>query len=253
MPERVIKEIRYFEVKPENYKGEFDGTLGKLIHDTSDTIYIGQRIARKLNELEFISGEFDHIYINLSPNLNKDEICESHVFYNNRIKYFDFGFSISVFNNLTDIEKDKYIEYITFKVLESTYKNDNEKIQLITKVKSLYHKFGKSLIIRYKTKETRNYLIDLNFQIRPIDDKSKLILEYTDKNQNNTRQEIIDILDYQDLYSLIDKVVVKENIIFFNPKKSHHSEMVAKKYKESLLSIEIKNMTVNKITVGNNG
>ena len=32
-----------------------------------------------------------------------------------------------------------------------------------------------------------------------------------------------------------------------------NAEMVAKKYKESLLSIEIKNMTVNKITVGNNG
>ncbi len=245
MDNRVIKDIRYFETKPEDYQGKFDGMLGNVIHNSPDTMYIGQRIARKLNEFGFISGEFDHIYINLSPKLNDDEINESKVFLDKRIKYFDYGFTSSVFNNLTDFEKDAKIKEITFKVLHWIYKNDDFKIQLISNVKDLLDKYDKRLMIKYKTKETGHYRIDLSFQIRPDDDKSKLIIEYTDKKENNTQQGILDILDYEDLYSLIDKVTLKDGFVVFQPKKSYHTELVAEKYKKPPLSFEIKSMINN--------
>jgi hypothetical protein len=98
-------------------------------------------------------------------------------------------------------------------------------------------------LIKYITKETSQYRIDLNFQIRPNDAKSKLITEYTDKKENKTKQTITDILDYEDLYSLVDKVVIKDGLIIFQPKKSYHAELVAGKYKNQSWNIEIKNMT----------
>ena len=66
---RIIKDIRYTEVKPKDFTGDFNGIIGNVYHITEETDSIGQRIARKLNEWEFISGEFDHIYINFSENL----------------------------------------------------------------------------------------------------------------------------------------------------------------------------------------
>jgi hypothetical protein len=245
MDSRVIKDIRYFEIKPDDYQGEFDGMLGNIIHNSPDTMYIGQRIARKLNEFGFISGEFDHIYISLSPKLSENEISESNVFLDKRIKHFDYGFSTSVFNNLTDLEKDNKIKEITFKVLRWIYRNDDLKTQLISNAKSLIDKYDKCLIIKFKTKETGHYRIDLSFQIRPSDDMSKLIIEYTDKKKNNTQQGILDILDYEDLYSLIDKVTLKDGFVVFRPKKSYHAELVTGKYKNPPLSIEIKNMINN--------
>jgi uncharacterized ubiquitin-like protein YukD len=242
MDNRIIKDIRYFETKPEDYQGKFDGILGNVYQNSPDTKYIGQRISRKLNEFEFISGEFDHIYINLTPKLEDNEIRESNDFLDKRIKVFDHGFKISAFNNLSDFEKDTKIKEITFKVLHWIYKSDDLKMQMITNVKNLIDKYNRHLTIKFKSKETKNYRIDLNFQIRPENDKSKLIIEYFDKKEKNTRQGILDILDYEDLYSLIDKIALKDGFIVFQPKKSYHAKLVAGKYKKPLLSIAIKNL-----------
>jgi len=184
MNNRIIKDIRYLETKPEDYHGKYDGILGNIYHNSPDTKYIGQRISRKLNEFGFISGEFDHIYINLSPKLEDNEIRESNVFLDKQIKVFDYGFQISVFNNLSDFEKDTKIKEITFNVLHWIYKNEDLKTQLIGNVKNLIDKYNKRLTIKYKTKETNHYRIDLNFQIRPEENKSKLIIRYTDKKGN---------------------------------------------------------------------
>jgi len=243
MENRVLKDIRYFEAKPDNYQGEFDGILGNIFHNSPDTIYIGQRIARKLNEFGFISGEFDHIYINLSPKLNENEISESNVFLYKKIKYFNYEITNSVFNNLTDFEKDEKIKDITFKVLHWIYKKDDLKIKLINDVKTLFDRYSKQLKINYKTKETNNYLIDLSFQIRPDIDKSKLIIDYTDKKEKSKFQQTLEILDYEDLYSLVDNVTIKDGFIIFQPKKNYHAELVAKKYTSPPMIIEINKMT----------
>jgi hypothetical protein len=243
---RVIKDIRYFETKPEDYHGKFDGIIGNIYQNSPDTKYIGQRIARKLNEFGFISGEFDHVYINLSPNIKDNEINVSNVFLDKRIKSFDYGITISEFNNLTEHEKDTKIKEITFKVLNWIYKSDNLKTQLISDVQNLMDKYNRSLTIKYKTKETNLYRIDLNFQIRPNNDTSKLITVFTNKKENNTQQEILDILDYEDLYSLIEKVTLKDGLVVFQPKKNYHAELVAGKYKKPPLKIDFKNIAENK-------
>lgn len=245
MNNRVIKDIRYLEAKPDGYQGEFDGIIGNVFQNSPDTNYVGQRISRKLNEFGFISGEFDHVYINLSHKINDNEIGESNVFLDKQIKCFDYGFSRTVFNDLTDFEKDKKIKEITFKVLNWIYKSDDLKTKLISNVKDLIGKYDKCLMIKYKTKETRHYRIDLSFQIRPDDEKSKLIIVYTDKKENKTQQGILDIQDYEDLYSLVDKVILKDGFIIFQPEKSYHAELVAGKYKNPPLSIEIKKMKDN--------
>jgi hypothetical protein len=240
---RIIKDIRYYELKPEDYQGKFDGILGNVYQNTPDSIYIGQRIARKLNELGFISGEFDHIYLNLSPRLQDGEIIESNVFLDKKIRHFNCGIKPFDFNNLTDEEKDLKIKSLTFQVLHLIYKNDDLKIQTINDVKDLIDKYGNRLIIKYKTKETSNYRIDLSFQIQPDNDKSKLIIEYTNKKDNNILNGTLDILDYEDLYSLVDNVSLKEDFVIFQPKKSYHAELVAKRYDKPLNGIEIKRMT----------
>ena len=243
MDSRTIKDIRYYELRPDNYQGKFDGILGNVYQSSSDTKYIGQRIARKLNELGFIAGEFDHVYINLSPNLKDGEIIENEKFLDKQIRHFDFGIKPNDFNNLTDAEKDVMIKNVTFRVLQLISRNDALKSELINDVKNLFEKYGKQLIIKYKTKEIHNYRIDLCFQIQPDNGKSILIIEYSNKNDSNKLRGTLEILDYEDLYYLVDNVSLKDNVIIFQPKKSYHAELVAKKYGKPLNGIEIKEMT----------
>ena len=243
MDSRMIKDIRYYELKPDDYQGKFDGILGNVYQNSLDTKYIGQRIARKLNELGFIAGEFDHIYLNLSTRLKDGEISESDIFLDKRIRHFNYGIKPIEFNKLTNEEKELKIKSVTFQVLHLIYKNDDFKIQTINDVKDLIDKYGKRLIIKYKTKETSNYCIDLSFQIRPDNEKSKLIIEYTNKKDNSILQGTLDILDYEDLYFLIDNVALKNDSVPFQPKKRYHAELVAKRYNKPLNGIEIKKMT----------
>jgi hypothetical protein len=242
MDSRTIKDIRYYELKPDDYQGKFDGIPGNIYKNTPDSKFIGQRIARKLNELGFISGEFDHLYLNLSPQLKDEEIIESNVFLHKQIRHFNCGIKPHDFNNLTDEEKDLKIKNLTFQVLHLIYKNDNFKLQTINDVKDKIDKYGKRLIIKYKTKETSNYRIVLSFQIRPENDNSKLIIEYTNKKNNCILQGTLDILDYEDLYSLVDKVILKEDLVLFQAKKNYHAELVAKRYSSPLNGIEINKM-----------
>ena len=243
MDNKIIRDIRYYENKPEDYQGEFDGILGNLYQDSPDTKYIGQRIARKLNEFGFVSGEFDHIYINLAPKLKDNEIRESDIFLDKRIKYFNYGIKPADFNKLTNEEKDIKIKTITFLILQWFYKNDELKIQIINNVNYLIDKFGKQLIVKYKTKENSNYRIDLSFQILPDNYKSKLIVEFTNKKENSRFHGTLDLIDYEDLYSLIDNMTLKDDFIVFQSKTSYHAELVAKKYNNSLTKIEIRKMT----------
>ncbi len=243
MDSRMIKDIRYYEIKPDDYQGKFDGILGNVYKNSPDTKYIGQRIARKLNELGFIAGEFDHIYLNLSTRLKDGEISESDIFHDKRIRQFNYGIKPVEFNKLTDEEKDLKIISVTFQVLQLIYINDDLKIQSINDVKDMIDKYGKRLVIKYKTNETSNYCIDLSFQIRPDNDKSKLIIEYTNKKDNNVLQGTLDLLDHEDLYFLIDNVALKDDSVIFQPKKSYHAELVAKRYNKPLNGIEIKKMT----------
>jgi len=77
MADKIIKEIRYSESEIENIEGNsLPGNFGKIFKPTTDAVAIGQRIARKLNELKFVSGEFDHININFTTTMPEGEFKE---------------------------------------------------------------------------------------------------------------------------------------------------------------------------------
>ena len=126
--ERIIKDIRFYEIKPKDFIGDFDGSIGNVYHITEDTNSIGQRIARKLNEYKFISGEFDHIYINFTENIKLGKLIESEKFLDKRIKYVDYGIEPKSFNSLKKKKKNQLVKDITFKSLILLYEKDEEKI-----------------------------------------------------------------------------------------------------------------------------
>ncbi len=239
MKNRILKEIRYFEDKPDNYQGEFDGMIGSIYQGTTDMKFIGQRIARKLNEFEFISGEFDHIYLQLTADLKIGDFFESDEFLDNRIKIYNCGVNPVDFNKSTDAEKDLLIIHFTFSVLKLIYKDEFDKILAIEEVKRLIEIDRKELTINYKSKETNKFRIDLNYQIRPVNDKSLLIIDFYNKENDTKVNKILEILDYEDLYSLIDNFKLETGFLKFIPKKSWRAEIVNKKYFNSLNGIKI--------------
>lgn len=96
-----------------------------------------------------------------------------------------------------------------------------------------------NILIHYKTKETKSYRIDIYYQIAPSNKFSNAIIEYNNKKNDSTYIKNFELRFYEDIYSLIDKIGVKENRITLKPKKSYRTELVTKDYKTPI-ELELK-------------
>lgn len=228
MADRIIKDIRYYESN--SVDKLYPGDLGKIFHPTKDTIYIGQRIARKLNELDFSYREVDHIYINLTTDLNENDLLISKRNVDKRIKYIDYGLLPNAYNILTDNDKNNLLKSITFRILKHISASENASLKKIEVVETLTNKVDTEIRINYKTRETSNYKIDISYQINPISASTRAIVEYVDKKTNSKSQRFIPLYFYEDIYSLIDTITLKDNILIFNPKKSFTADLSNNRY-----------------------
>jgi hypothetical protein len=244
MNDRLFRDIRYYENTPSHYIGDFDGIIGNVYKITNDTKNIGQRIARKLNELGFMSKDYDHIYINLCPIIDNDKIVVSNRHIYNWYRHIDYGIKPNLFNSLSDSERDSLIKKITFKVLHFLYNNDNEKIVIIKEVQNEMDKLDRQIKIRFKSKETNSYRIDIYFQICPFDNVSKIIIDFMNKVNNFLQQKIFDIDFYEEIYYLIDKINVSADFITLEPKKSERAKFAIRNYKTPI-KIDLKNDKIN--------
>ena len=235
MADKIIKEIRYSESEIVNIEGNsLPGNFGKIYKAGLDIVAIGQRIARKLNELKFVSGEFDHIDINFTTVLQQDEFKVSKRDVEKWLKYIDYGLSPSFFNAKTDSQKSDFIRDTTFNAFKDIYFSDTEKLDTIAKVENLIHRFDTELRIHYKTKETSSYKIDISYQIKPNGGSSRAIVEYFDKKQNFKGQAFFDLRFYDDIYPLVDTISVKDTLVILSPKKSFRAEVYNERYKTPL-------------------
>jgi hypothetical protein len=242
MADRIIKDIRYYESSTTDKL--YPSDLGKLFRPTSDTNYIGQRIARKLNELRFSYGEFDHIYINLTPALNENDFLISLRNIDKRIKYIDYGLWPETYNTLTDNGKNDLLKVITFKVLKHLSTSENLEQKKVEEVEKIMDKVDTEIRINYKTKETPNYKVDINYQINPKVASTRAIVTYTDKKINSKCEGFIPLQFYEDIYSLIDTITVKDNNLIFNPKKSFVADISNNRYSTPIILkiAELKNL-----------
>ena len=248
MTERIIKDIRYYESNMDNIEGHYPADLGVIFTPTSETKFIGQRIARSLNASGFTSGVFDHIYLNLTTKQKDGNIQISDRQVDKRIKYIDCGLNPETYNLLNDIEKDSLINNLTFKAITTLHAKDDNKINSISDVKASIDKFGRQIVIDFMTKETKSYRLDVGYQIQPDDKFSKLIINYQDKIENEYLNGSMSLVHYEDIYSIIDTGSVKDDMIIFKPKKSYHAQLACKNY-DSPLTFKIRDL--NKITATN--
>jgi len=240
MADRIIKDIRYYE---SNDIGKIPSYLGKLFHPTKDTNYIGQRIARKLNEFNYSYGEIDHIYINLTTVINENDISISKRNLDKRIKYIDYGLSPKIYNALSDNEKNNLVKLITFRVLKHISTSQNSILSKVEEVEMMMSEADTEIRIHYKIKETNNYKINIDYQINPINASTRAIVEYVDKRDNSKREGFIPLQLYEDIYSLIDTITLKGETLIFNPKKSFIADVSNKRY---LIPIKIKIFNLKK-------
>jgi hypothetical protein len=219
--DKIIKDIRHYFSAQSNENGNSlpdDNILNKIMGINYHKY--GTIISRKLNELGFLSGEYDHIYINYSTCIEEDKILISNRKPEKWMQYIDYGIKLNKLEKLNEKEKINFIINTTFISLFELYKNNKEKIIILNNVKQQVEKEGDLLKIKYKTKETKKWCINVFYQIGPNGtNETKCIIEYIDFNNKKFTKEI-NFRFYEYIYATIDNITVKEGYIIIQPKKS---------------------------------
>ncbi|MBP1223110.1 hypothetical protein [Flavobacterium sp. 1355] len=237
MTDRILKDIRFYESEKQNIAGQsLPNELGEIFIPTKDTNYIGQRIARKLNELKFTYGEFDHIYINLTTILKEGEIIVSNRNIDKRIKYIDFGISSENLNSLSDSEKNNFIKSVTFKVLKQISSGSN--LEVVNQTEKLIAEFDTEIKIHFKSKETTSFKIDIYYQIETVSGGTKAVIEYKDKKNNICSSVNYKLQFYEDIYTLMDTIGLTDSTIILKPKKSFTADISNERY-ETPITLKI--------------
>ncbi|WP_264532371.1 hypothetical protein [Flavobacterium sp. N502540] len=242
MSDRILKDIRFYESEKQNIEGQsIPRQLGKLFVPTKDTNFIGQRIARKLNELKFTYGEFDHIYINLTTVLKENEIVVSNRNVDKRIKYLDFGINVEKLQSLSDSEKNSLIKSITFQALRKISNDLN--LALVDQTEKLISELDTEIKIHFKTKETKSFKIDIYYQIEVKEIGTMAVIEYKDKKNNFCGSMNYKLQFYEDIYTLIDTISIAKGLITLKPKKSFTADLNNKRY-ETPIQLELSDFKV---------
>lgn len=230
--EKIIKDIRYYESNWENKAGSsLPSDLGEIYTFTTSIDQVGQRIARKLHQYKFISGIYDHIYFNFTTLISHDEFNISERNVESWLKYVDCGLDPEKVNLLNNSDKERLIEQYTFKVLRVLYQNDNNKLNILDIVEDEVIKYGSKVEIIYKEKDTSAYNVVLSYMINPLGGKSCVVLKYLDKKNNKEfKDEVLELDSFDDIYSLVNTVTVKDGYIILQPKKSFRAEMYNTRY-----------------------
>ena len=230
MADRILKDIRFYESEKQNIEGQsMPRDLGNLFLPTKETTYIGQRIARKLNELKFSHGAFDHIYFNFTTFLKENEIVVSNRNIDERIKYLDFGINAEKIKSFSDSEKNSFIKSATFKGLRQISFDSN--LELLTKTEELISKFDTEIKIHFKSKETNSFIVDIYYQIESLNGGTKAIIEYKDKKNNICSSVNYKLQFYDDIYTLVDTISLTGDTIILKPKKSFIANIANERYK----------------------
>lgn len=233
MKDKIIKDIRYFESDYENKDGNLLPSYVGVIYKFPNSVHqVSDRIARKLNQYNFISGTYDHIYINFSTYLQENEFSISNRFTEGWYKYIDYGLDPRKVNSLTDLEKENIIEVYTFKILRILYKNDKSRMEILEIAENEIMKYGSEVEIIYKIKETNSYKATLSYKINPHGGKSCAFLDYLNKkNGKGIKKKILDLHSFIDIYPLADLIVVKEDKVILQPKKSYKAQLFTSSYR----------------------
>jgi hypothetical protein len=221
--EKKILDIRYFSDDE-----SVDSKYFSIFEISKEASVLGAIIARKLREFGFITGDFDHVYINFTDSLTGSEVALSNKHCEKWFKYFDVGINRNEVNKLSDSDRLQFIEEKTYQVLELINRTQT---MLIENVRIEVASNGSELEILHKHKETKAYDVKLTYQIKPNGlENSVAIIYYLDKKTGKDFTSKIELKFYEDILFLASNVTVSKGLITLKPRTSFKAEIYNKKY-----------------------
>ncbi len=225
---KIIADIRLFE--QEGAWRALPHYIGTIYQAEKSVHSLAARMAGLLRHEGFNTGNFDHLYIVLAPELKPGDIHGPRPSAMKRMVFYEVGVSVEAFNTCTNEEQDQVLLDIMVKVLNRIAQND-EQLQMVEKAYRLLRRYGSEVEIIHLTKTTKLYAVNLFYQIRPLNKKSTAIIEYIDLTNGITRRStFLELNSDEDVYFLASSLTVKDGMITIKPRTSQAASLRTRFY-----------------------
>ena len=229
---KLIVDIRYYESDHENVNfASTPGDFGRLYPFPRSISFLGQRIARKLREYGYVTGTFDHLYVNFTTVLKEHEIRLSPRMPEKWLRYIDYGLDPATVLKMTESQRESFAAECTFRVLKFLGEDATQQ-QLVERLRRELEASGSELEILHQTKETATYRVVVTYQIRPRGEQSVAWIEYHDKRRNlRGKKRFIALQFYEDVFPLVGNISVAGGTICVTPRKSFKASLDTTRYR----------------------
>ncbi|MAT73404.1 MAG: hypothetical protein CMJ58_28300 [Planctomycetaceae bacterium] len=134
-------------------------------------------------------------------------------------------------NRLAAAAKDTFVADLVLKGLCLLSRDDIEANGHLQTVKEEVRAHGSHLMIFCKKKETKSYLLEVFYKIRPDNAASVGIVRFTDKKTGHSGQtDFIDLCTYSDIYPLTGTISVTGGVVTIKPRESFRASISTERY-----------------------
>lgn len=228
---KLIREIRYYESDLPNVDGQsLPGEIGQIYPFPATIHPLGVRIARKLREFGFLTGTFDHVYVNFTPLLPQHHASLSKRVPERWLRYVDYGLSPDLLPANTG-GYDELVADATFRALRALITGSADAETQLRQAEREVRERGSEVEIPVLMKETTRYRIAITYQVRPGGGPSLGWIECEDRKLEQTgKLPFVQLVDYEDIYPLVGRISVVGGAITVSPRSSFKASVHTQHY-----------------------
>ena len=233
--DRIIRDIRFYESESICAKGNsLAGNVGAIVQLPKLCYQYGTRIARTLENDGFSFGRPDHVYFNMTPALQPGSFSRSDLELDDRIVYVNAGVEPSELSEFTQEEADNFIIDLVFSGLRTLADGVGIE-QVLDSAKKRVLAYRSELPILVKRKETKSYIAEVFYKIRPQGGRSVGIVRYEDLKRGLSGEKIFVELDLAShIYPLVGTISVSKGVVKISPRDSFRAQIVVRNYRRPI-------------------
>jgi hypothetical protein len=229
--DRILSEIGFYETSEHGPDARLKnvGRLFGLRYKRELTF--GVRIAEKLRQLAFRTGDTDRVTIAFCSAIPPGQI-ETTPERNPRFVRVLYGAAPSEVNELDPEPRERFVIDCVLATLRHLFGGRRENSELLVQLEQDLAAQGTHLEIECKTKETERYRATVSFLIEPDQKKSCGVLRVTDKETGASyRKTFVKLAAYTDIFPLTGTITIARGAVKIKPRSSARSAGLTTQYK----------------------
>ena len=226
MGTKLIADIRLFESDVSNIDGNpTPYYIGKIYqYDHMECLDVIERLLFLLRHRGFGFDGFDHLYLNFTPCIPHGEVQDVNRYNIKEFSwyhYIDVGCDAELFNSFSLGEKNRFIIESAKKA--SLMKSSEELKKLITDTFDEVLQKGEDLLLPYKRKENKDYIVEIFTRITDEMDFIPFI-RVTGKDESVKAEQELRCYGRDEFIFQIGTITIRKAFVRISPRKSSYED-----------------------------